>query len=357
MRKVITIAGAGIAGLTAAINLRKAGIPVRVFEKRSEVGARFDGDYQCMENWLTDEDGLDFWRRVGIEVTFPVLLDRSVTAYDAAGRQYHYGSDGTLGYVVRRGGMGDCLDQHLKQQAIGLGAEVILGEGLPPESADVVATGPGRPLVLLQGITFRTQLKDAIHIIFSRRLAPGFYAYLTAMSGNGFVCSARTRSRKAGRHLLDDTVAKFHEFLDFEMAAPRHFANCGVSRPIWNHRKIIVGEAAGFQDTLWGFGMRYAFLSGHLAARAIAKGGDYWAMVRSQIAPSVRASMVNRMLTDITGDAGYWALLHLMRWHGDLRLFLRYHYRPRLWKLALYPLAAAHVLPQFRYHPRRKGVR
>ncbi|MEW6355820.1 MAG: NAD(P)/FAD-dependent oxidoreductase [Planctomycetota bacterium] len=347
MKKVITIAGGGIAGLTAAINLRKAGIPVRVFEKRPEIGARFNGDYQCIENWLTDEDCLDFLRRVGVEPTFPFRPERSVTAYDAAGREYRYGSAATVGYIVRRGSMDDCLDQHLKRQAIALGAEVILGEACPPKDADIIATGPGRPFILLQGMAFRTRLDDEIRVIFSQRLAPGFYAYLIAENGNGYICTARARPKKGKRRLLEETAAKFHEHLDFGMEAPKRFANYGVSRPIWNHRKIIVGEAAGFQDALWGFGMRYAFLSGHLAAMAVAEGRDYWDMARMQIAPSVRASIVNRLLTDITGDAGYWTLLHVMRWYGDLRLFLRYHYRPRLWKLALYPLAAAHLLPLF----------
>ena len=58
MKQIITIAGAGIAGMTAAINLAKAGFEVEVKEMRSEVGARFDGDFQFLENW-TRENVLD----------------------------------------------------------------------------------------------------------------------------------------------------------------------------------------------------------------------------------------------------------------------------------------------------------
>ena len=42
----IKIAGAGPAGLTAAINLAKAGYQVEVFEKNHDTGVRFHGDLQ-----------------------------------------------------------------------------------------------------------------------------------------------------------------------------------------------------------------------------------------------------------------------------------------------------------------------
>lgn len=41
-----------------------------------------------------------------------------------------------------------------------------------------------------------------------------------------------------------------------------------VQQPIIGPR-MYVGEAAGFQDALFGFGLRYALTSGHLAGRAV----------------------------------------------------------------------------------------
>lgn len=55
--KRIVIAGAGPSGLTAAINLAKAGFSVNVYEKEKDVGKRFHGDFQGIENWTT-EDGV-----------------------------------------------------------------------------------------------------------------------------------------------------------------------------------------------------------------------------------------------------------------------------------------------------------
>ncbi len=47
------IIGAGLSGLTAAINLAKAGYKVDVYEENKDSGLRFNGDLQGLENWLT----------------------------------------------------------------------------------------------------------------------------------------------------------------------------------------------------------------------------------------------------------------------------------------------------------------
>jgi len=51
--KKIEIAGAGPAGLTAAITLAQAGRKVVVHEAYKEVGHRFSRDFQGLENWTT----------------------------------------------------------------------------------------------------------------------------------------------------------------------------------------------------------------------------------------------------------------------------------------------------------------
>jgi len=56
--RYIKIAGAGPAGLTAAINLAKSGYKVGIFEKNNNAGARFHGDLQGLENWTKEEDAL-----------------------------------------------------------------------------------------------------------------------------------------------------------------------------------------------------------------------------------------------------------------------------------------------------------
>ena len=46
----IHIMGAGLSGLAAATILAKAGKEVHVHDVRADSGARFDGDFQALEN-------------------------------------------------------------------------------------------------------------------------------------------------------------------------------------------------------------------------------------------------------------------------------------------------------------------
>ena len=65
----IKIAGAGPAGLTAAINLAKAGYQVEVFEKNHDTGVRFHGDLQGLENWSRERDIIDELHDMNIKST------------------------------------------------------------------------------------------------------------------------------------------------------------------------------------------------------------------------------------------------------------------------------------------------
>jgi flavin-dependent dehydrogenase len=57
-----------------------------------------------------------------------------------------------------------------------------------------------------------------------------------------------------------------------------------------------VGEAAGFQDFLFGLGLRMALLSGWLAARSVLQRSDYDRAWQDLLAPRLRTSLVDRWL-------------------------------------------------------------
>jgi flavin-dependent dehydrogenase len=67
----VEIVGAGPAGLVAALTLARNGYRAVVHELRPDVGHRFHGDFQGLENWSTKEDVIDLLGRMGIKINFP----------------------------------------------------------------------------------------------------------------------------------------------------------------------------------------------------------------------------------------------------------------------------------------------
>ncbi|HEU4387477.1 MAG TPA: NAD(P)-binding protein, partial [Blastocatellia bacterium] len=170
----IRIAGAGPAGLAAAIILAKAGLKVRVFEQHSRVGGRFHDDFQGLENWSRSEDALEEIRSAGIETNWWYRTFHGGRLCDPDMRQTTIKCSRPMFYMVRRGfDHPRSLDLALLDQARELGVEFVWNRRLEPEAADIVAIGPqGVPLVVARGMTFDTRLEDQACVILNDDLAP-----------------------------------------------------------------------------------------------------------------------------------------------------------------------------------------
>lgn len=339
----IRIAGAGLAGMTAAINLALAGYRPSIYEMRKDVGMRFDGDFQYFENWTHREDAPAFLKRMNIRLDFPIEPIRGATAFDARRRGYEFHTDRPAGYMVRRGCCDDSLDIALKRQALAAGVHFNFGRKAKPQEVDIVATGPDsrQSYVLVRGVVFQTDLADQIRVLFDHNVAPGAYAYLIAYAGQGVICSCftrRIRARIAHRNYLVRAIDHFQTLGSFHMGKPHFFGNYGITPLIEKAERPVVGEAAGFQDANWGFGMRLAILSGYLAARAIVEGKDYWGMVRQQVTPWVKSSWVNRKLVEAAGDGAVRLLLTMLAWQQEPRRSLALLYRPHPLKSLMYKM-------------------
>src|SRR5574337_935390 len=116
----VEVAGAGPAGLAAAITLARAGCRVVVHEAQRRVGHRFaPADLQGLENWTTDGDVLAAFQDEGLDTGFECRAFAQGLAFDAWDRAYLLASGSPLVYVVERGPGPRSLDSALLGQALG----------------------------------------------------------------------------------------------------------------------------------------------------------------------------------------------------------------------------------------------
>jgi flavin-dependent dehydrogenase len=177
-----------------------------------------------------------------------------------------------------------------------------------------------------------------------KNIAPRAYAYLVILEGEGTLAVLLNEARREANQLLARAVEAFKQHADLNIRERRKSGGSGGDvAAFWNsHLDFVIGEAAGFQDYLWGFGIRHAFTSGHLAAQAILNDQDWQRAADHEIRPLVHASLVNRWLYDRTPNRGYALLMHYFARTPDLHALMRRWYHPRRIHRLLWPLVFRH---------------
>jgi flavin-dependent dehydrogenase len=343
---VATVVGAGPSGLACAITLARAGANVIVREARSNVGARFHGDFQGLENWSSEVDVIEELASYGIEPRFEHIPIRDGTAFDNRGERYEIRCPGPMFYLVRRGSAAGTLDRALYEQAVASGVTVRFNdrvEALDPRQRGAIGAGPRVPGAIAAGYVFSTMMPDGCYMRFDEKLAPGGYSYLLVHGGRGTVAACLFRDFRQEQRYVDLTVAAFERDVGLKMENPKTFGGSGSF--FFKHQPYqgphpVMGELAGLQDALFGFGMRWAIRSGVWAGRALLGLEDLRSRWRRDAARALAAGAANRFLFERLGDAGRRRMLFkLSRTGGDPRIIMRRIYQGTLLTRALAPLA------------------
>lgn len=343
-KEPIKIAGAGPSGLAAAINLKMAGLDVAVYEKRSDTGKRFHGDLQGLENWSDKCNVLDYLAQMNIRVNFDCdpFLKLIITNGESA-RISHY--DEPLCYLVKRGTHANSLDQGLKRQAEEARVRIYFNQTIPLEEADIVATGPiSREIFAVdKGIIFETDLEDTNVFLINDDVALRGYAYLLVTGGYGCMCTVLFDQFKELDDYFERTRSTFARMYDFEIRNSNPVAGIGCfsTKNVFQEGKsLYVGEAAGIQDLMWGFGIKTAIESGHLAAQCIIEDLDYPSAAMARFNLKQRATLVGRLLWELARFGNYAIVVNdkvNARPKKQFNLTFFYNYGP-LQKL-IYPVA------------------
>lgn len=153
-----------------------------------------------------------------------------------------------------------------------MGINIHLEKTLSPNEVDIVATGPilKEAPAVVKGIVFKTDIKDAAILLCNDEIAFKWYSYLLITKGYGCVCTVvAVEELYRVNKCFEKTKGFFERKIGLNMQSPKEVGGVGsfsLKSVFKKGTTLYVGEAAGLQDFLWGFGMRFAVTSGYLAA-------------------------------------------------------------------------------------------
>ena len=341
---VVKILGAGLSGLSAAINLAKVGYNVTVFEKRDDCGKRFHGDLQGLENWSSPLDVKEELQTMNISFNFECTPMQTMYLSDGTDK-IHVESTRPIFYLVKRGPIENSLDQGLKQQALTAGVDIQFNTTIKPDDVDIIATGPSlhKITAAAKGIIFETDLENMAVALVNNTISYRGYAYL--LIANNYGCISTVSAYHAGdlNTYFKNTCDIFCRLFNTTIKNPKECGGVGsftIKQRLSHKGTRITGEAAGIQDFLWGFGMRYALGSGYLAAKSIIEGKSYTKLFNERFSHTLKASIVNRFYAEKFDDYGKMLINYAKTLkQGEHIKLLTEAYNLSLFKRFMYPYA------------------
>jgi len=291
-----TVVGASFGGLSCAMSLAGAGVPVRVLEKKTDPGAKLHTTGLLVREvvdgvrWL-DEMPAEITRRIeGVRLYAPNLSSVELTAPGyyflatdtpammrwMAERARRLGVRVELGFTftgARR------LSQEFEIEGLGRTAYLVGADG--PKSQVARTLGLGENHKFLFGIEHeyvgeRLAEPHLLHCFIDHRLAPGYIGWVVSGVGQVQVGLARrTNTLGAAKAAMADFLNKISPVFDPGGRAPEHIRAglipCGgVVSPVAVSRALLVGDSAGMVSPVTAGGIHTALKHGHEAGEAIA---------------------------------------------------------------------------------------
>jgi flavin-dependent dehydrogenase len=311
----IKILGGGISGLTAAINLKKSNFEVEVHERKAYCG-KHTNDFQFLENWTFNQDVLDIIKKINIKPDFYTKPWYTQEILSPSFKKYIGTSSKPLMYLVKRGVGKNSIDNSLEKQASRAGVKILYNSNLEASQADIIATGVKEPTFVATGIIFPFKHNDRSVVLLDDNLSYKMYSYLIINDEIGEIVCINPFGIKDHKNRLDSTVKKFEEILNIKIINVRErFSATGNLGNLYNAKlgkQYFTGEAAGFQDSLAGFGMIYAFKSGYFAAKSITEDVDYNKLWKEAFLKPMKISARNRFLYKKLSNKGYEKMLNML---------------------------------------------
>lgn len=251
-------------------------------------------------------------------------------------------------YLINRGPINGSLDHGLKEQALDCGVKIHFNQVIPKENADIIATGPdvNRKFALARGLVFKTDLKDMIIGLVNNESAVKGYSYLLVSDGQATMATVLFDQWENLNQCFKKTQKIFQQLVNLRIEDPKIMGGIGsfyLKKPFQTDGKLYVGEAAGIQDFLWGFGINYAIKSGFIAAESIINHENYEKIATNYFNEKLKAGIVNRFLWEKLGRNNYTFIVKRIHKSKDPLKYLNWLYNFNIFQRILYPIANKYI--------------
>jgi NAD(P)-binding Rossmann-like domain len=280
----VTIVGAGLAGLAAAVNCAQAGHQVKVLEKFEHIG----GDpyiRPAVDVTPMHPDRLGSF--IGVELKPPYVTPTEEFPIYVYGKPHVIPGWQLYLQSVERGPRSTSIDTLLYEAALAAGAEFEFGVSidsqgdfaqLPPNT--IVATGLHiepflalrRPYVDVYGFIGKTRHEGPARIMGFFDHYTKYYNYCANVNGVAFALAFDGKPVSDSLRDTWDRQLRDWEGIAFEQWLPHEgvVATKKATDPcLFAGDKILAGTLAGMQDPFFLFGVQSSLVSGKIAAIAV----------------------------------------------------------------------------------------
>ncbi len=288
----VAIIGAGIAGLSCAIELERHGITPVILEIRAHVGEAliYSTAWPRVINRLISDPLKYLKKEYSLELT-PSSHIKKMIMFSPGSNATERGS---LGYIFRRGYQQNALEMQLLDH---VKTSVTFNQYIDIEDIDsmkeefdyILVADANSIIPKKLGVwtdTFNAQVRIAT-ILGKFNPSEIIMWMSTDYSKNGFCYLVPNSDKEASLVLIVNGISNyeldyywkaflFTENIDYYISGTIDAAhNCGFVQPLQVDNILFAGNAAGFTDDLIGCGAFNAVESGTLAARAMIYNKDY----------------------------------------------------------------------------------
>ncbi len=298
----VIIVGASISGLSCAKFLCDRGFQVLVLEKATSIGSQIEENFQGFPYFEINKIDLEIPRQ------YPVYVINIWTPKKEL-VELHFKKP--VLYLTRRGPNRDSFDNWLARQAEKSGAKIQLSSevvsllasggqffGVRTAAGDefhskfiIAADGAtsamrglaGVDSLGVKGIAFGEKIRGAdvkalaVHVFFTHNISPFGYAYIVGYPDGQYATSAVVSARpRYLRTSIRDCYSHFRQSVASLLANASSESSftgrvtCGDgTQTMVKDNLIFIGEAGGFQDPAFGFGMGPCIRSAKLCCEVL----------------------------------------------------------------------------------------